>query len=455
MTQHRIVRSPKRRLALAALAASVMASLALPFAFAGEFPSAASGSPGTVTPAVETQPEFDDTAGGEADADDPAIWVHPDRADDSIVLGTLKNAGLSVFDLDGEQIQRIAAPAAPGPEDEPGRFNNVAVLQKASLGRAKRDIAVVTDRGRDQLRIFAISPDAAEKKTQPLTDITDPASPFLFSKDQAEVNKQFNAYGLALFERKKEVYALVSREHTPTLGLFRLQARADGSVGYERVRTADMPTTFDLPDGTTFTPCEDPGEAPQQEGLVVDAEEGVAYIGQEQVGLWRVDATLKSFEPQLIDKAKEFGVPATFNPETEECEVSGPDPGFGGKNLSTDVEGVALVETDDDEGFLVVSSQGNNSYAVYQRAGENEFVGRFTTANGQGDVDATEETDGLDVANAPLGRFGKGLLVLADGKNTPDVPGEAGEPRDNTNFKFVGLDDVAAAFDPPLDIETD
>lgn len=71
---------------------------------------------------------FADEAGGDADADDPAIWVdeaHPNR---SLVVATAKNAGLRVYDLNGVQRQAITPPPAPGPDDEPGRFNNVAIL---------------------------------------------------------------------------------------------------------------------------------------------------------------------------------------------------------------------------------------------------------------------------------------------------------------------------------------
>lgn len=445
--------------ALAGLAASVTVAASVPLVTAAEPQRAAPGtptaseSPVSVTAERETRDEFEDDTGGstDADADDPAIWISPDDSDTSLVLGTLKNAGLSVFDLKGKELQRVAPPPAPGPDDEPGRFNNVEVLHDVEIGDEETDIAVVTDRGRDQLRVFAISQEGADAKT-PLTDITSPDAPFLFSKNQAEVNKGFNAYGLSAWEEDDEMLALVSREHTPTVGLVRLTEGPGGTVGYELVRTADMPTEFDLPDGSTFTPCEEPGEAPQQEGMLVDAEEGVAYIAQEQVGLWRVDATLKEFEPELVDKAKEFGIPSTFDPETEECEVSGPDPGFGGKNLSIDVEGVTLYDRDDDSGYLIVSSQGDASYAVYEREGDNRYLGSFRIGDSAEGVDGTSSTDGLTVTNVPVGDFDKGLLVVQDGENTPEADGET---RESTNFKFARWEKVAGAFDPPLDVDTD
>ncbi|WP_435887612.1 phytase [Streptomyces antimycoticus] len=82
-------------------------------------------APVTVTATVETPAVYDDEAGGNADADDPAVWVDPDTPGRSIVIGTVKEAGLDVCGLDGRRLQRIAAPQAPGENAKPGRINNV------------------------------------------------------------------------------------------------------------------------------------------------------------------------------------------------------------------------------------------------------------------------------------------------------------------------------------------
>ena len=57
---------------------------------------------------------------------------------------------------------------APGPDDEPGRFNNVDLVDRlpARAGRLV-DLAVVTDRGRDKLRFYRIDP-----TPRLLTDVT-------------------------------------------------------------------------------------------------------------------------------------------------------------------------------------------------------------------------------------------------------------------------------------------
>src|SRR5690242_10758866 len=83
---------------------------------------------------LETPAVFDDDAGGNANADDPAIWNHPSDHDGDLVIATLKQAGLAVYDASGHEIQRIAAPAPPRAGDEPGRFNNVDLIYGFRLG---------------------------------------------------------------------------------------------------------------------------------------------------------------------------------------------------------------------------------------------------------------------------------------------------------------------------------
>src|SRR5262245_61741091 len=124
---------------------SFLALLAL--AVTGIVVAVAAADSVTVQATLETEPFFDSD---DADADDPAIWVHPSDSSKSIVVGTLKNGGLAVFDLAGQTIQRIDY------ADEDARQNNVDVIYGVRLGGLRRDLAVVTERGLDHLRVFAI-----------------------------------------------------------------------------------------------------------------------------------------------------------------------------------------------------------------------------------------------------------------------------------------------------------
>jgi 3-phytase len=431
---------PLSRLAFTTLLISLVAVPTVPAALANGVPS--------VHAVLETAALFDDSAGGNANGDDPAIWVHPTRSDRSLVVTTAKEGGLNTYSLTGALLQHLPAPPAPGPDDEPGRFNNVDLV----YGFHGRDLAVVSDRGRDRLRVYAIDPAKAAAGHDPLTDVTDPSAPFVFNDDQAQVNEAETAYGLATWTDSSGVYALVSRRHTTRVGLVRLTAEAGGTVGYELVRTLDLPSSFTLPDGTSWTPCDEPGRLPQVEGMVVDGDRDVLYAAQEDVGVWRMRADLTG-TPVLIDKVREYGVPATYDAEADEC-TPGADPGVGGEHITADAEGLTIYYGSHGTGYLLVSSQGDNTFAVYRREGGNEYVGRFRV--GPARVDGAEVSDGSMVLNAPLGHtFRHGLFVAHDGVNTPDVTDANGEVRENTDFKFVKWEDIAHRLHLTIDTRWD
>ncbi|MFH8621817.1 phytase [Streptomyces vietnamensis] len=418
-------------------------TLALCTALAASFalPAQASGID-SVRPKAETAPLFDDEAGGNANADDPAIWRNPADPGRSLVIATAKQGGLRAYDLDARQVQSIPAPAGPSADDKPGRFNNVDLVQGLRLGGVRADVAVVSDRGNDRLRIYRIDRD---KPGGPLTDVTDPGVRPVFSADQAEINKQKTAYGLATWTDRTtgRSYALVSRRNRTRIALLELVATAAGTVDYRQVRTLDLPSSFRLPNGASWAPCAEPGELPQVEGMVVDPADGTLYAGQEDVGIWRIDAGLTG-TPVLIDKVREYGVPGTYDEQTEEC-TPGVDPGFGGTRLTADVEGLTLVDEPDGDGYLLASSQGDDTFVAYdrERDEDNEYENAFRVAAASPTLDGSEVCDGAAALNAPLGtRYPDGLLVVQDGEETP---GDG--DREATGFKFVDLGEVVDAID--------
>ncbi|RST04328.1 phytase [Streptomyces sp. WAC07149] len=416
-----------------ALCTALSTALALP---------AQAASISSVRPKAETAPLYDDEAGGDANADDPAIWRNAADPGRSLVVATAKQGGLRVYDLDARQVQSIPAPAGPGADDAPGRFNNVDLVQGLRLARGPADVAVVSDRGNDRLRIYRIDRD---RPGGPLTDVTDTGARPVFSADQAEINEQKTAYGLATWTDRGtgRSFALVSRRNRTRIALLELLPTPAGTVDYRQVRTIDLPSSFRLPNGSTWAPCAEPGELPQVEGMVVDPADGTLYAGQEDVGIWRIDAGLTG-TPKLIDKVRGYGVPGTYDPRTEEC-TPGTDPGFGGKRLTADVEGLTLVTEPGGDGYLLASSQGDDTFVAYdrERREHNEFEGALRVTAASATLDGSEVCDGAAALNAPLGsRYPHGLLVVQDGKETPG-DGE----REATGFKFVDLGEVLGAID--------
>ncbi|MEI5101867.1 phytase [Streptomyces sp. PmtG] len=424
-------------LTLAAALTAALVSLAAPApARADAVPGAAAALSAlpALTPEAETPPLYDDEAGGNADADDPAIWRDAADPARSLVVATAKEGGLRVYDLDARQVQAVPAPPGPTPADAPGRFNNVDLVHGVKLSTGRADLAVTSDRGNDRLRFYRVDRD---RPGGPLTDVTDPAAPHVFSTGQQEVNAQRTAYGLATYTDRStgRSYALVSRRERTSIALLELLAGRSGTVGYRKVRTLDLPASFRLPGGSDWTPCAEPGELPQVEGMVVDPADGTLYAGQEDVGIWRLRADLTG-TPALVDKVREYGVPGTYDEETEEC-VPGADPGFGGRRIAADVEGLTLITEPGGDGYLLASSQGDGTFAAYdrERGDHNAYEGGFRVTAASAVLDGSEECDGAAALHAPLGpKYPRGLLVVQDGEETP---AEAG--RTATGFKFVDL----------------
>ncbi|GAA2613786.1 hypothetical protein GCM10009863_29400 [Streptomyces axinellae] len=144
---------PARPAALVPATALVRLALAAPSATArphrspsGPGTPAGPGSLPTVTARAETATLYDDEAGGNADADDPAIWRDPADPERNSVVTTAKEGGLRVYDLDARLVRSVSAPPAPGPDDAPGRFNNVDPVHGARASSGRADYAVTTDR---------------------------------------------------------------------------------------------------------------------------------------------------------------------------------------------------------------------------------------------------------------------------------------------------------------------
>ncbi|MEN9866459.1 MAG: hypothetical protein RL748_2049, partial [Pseudomonadota bacterium] len=85
-------------------------------------------------------------------ADDPAIWVHPQDARLSRVLGTNKKQGLISYDMQGQQVQLL----------EVGRLNNVDLRQRVKFGAEDGrsvDLAVASNRDDNSVMLFDIAAD--------------------------------------------------------------------------------------------------------------------------------------------------------------------------------------------------------------------------------------------------------------------------------------------------------
>ena len=148
----------------------------------------------------------------------------------------------------------------------------------------------------------------------------------------------------------------------------------------------------------------------QSEGCVVDPRTHRVYVAEEDVGLWRFDAH-------------------SDGPVTP-IRIAAAD----GQQIVADAEGVAIAAEGQSGGYLIVSSQGDSAYAVYDLASET-YVGRFRVGAGAA-IGGTNETDGIALATGNFGPlFPAGLMVIQDGINLPKAQ----------NFKLVSWADIKAA----------
>lgn len=405
-----------------------------------------------INAALETRSHFADSQGNFTDVDDPAIWIHPTKKKHSIVITALKKGGLDVYDLNGKLVQHIVAAKPPkcytsAPcENNGGRLNNVEVVYNFKINNVPTDIVVASDRGLDTLAIFAVETDNKGKTS--LKEITADGVPLIFASNQAEINEGQTAYGLATVTTDKTM-AFVTQNSTTSVAQLELFADSQGKVNYRSMTKINFPSAFALPSGGFWTPCsDDDGELPHFEGLVTDPQNDTLFLAQEDVGIWKTSLSKPNdvAKWKLFAKVKKYGVPytRTWNPEEEEytCTLDYKnDPGYGSESLRADAEGLTLYDGGDGKGYLLASSQGNNTIAVYERENDNQYINSFTVADGL--VDGVNETDGMMVVNANLGgKFDQGLLVMQDGINL-SASNDDDMSRENSNFKYVAWRDIA------------
>lgn len=164
----------------------------------------------------------------------------------------------------------------------------------------------------------------------------------------------------------------------------------------------------------------------QPEGMVADDELDVLFVGEEDKGIWKFDLNNGGKQkPSLIESSS-----VVLN-----------------NSLKDDIEGLTIYYTSTG-GYLIASSQGNNSYAVFTRSGNHDYIGSFRIT--EGSFDGTNDTDGIDIFNLPLNNtFPSGIFIAQDGANTTSLLDTLPQ-----NFKFVNWADIAKSFKTALTVDT-
>jgi 3-phytase len=323
------------------------------------------------------------------DPDDPAIWIDPSNAAQSLIIGTVKTAApagaIVVFDLDGGIRQTI------GGIDRP---NNVDVEYGLFVGGRTADIAVATERLARQLRFFII--DATSRR---LTDAG--SAPVL----QGQPGENGAPMGIALYRRPNDdaIFAIVAPKAGPRDGYlwqYRLTGSNDGRIAATFVRR------FGTFSGTTIR------QENEIEAVAVDDALGYVYYADEAGGIhkWHAD-------PDHPDAARELAH-------------------FGRAGFRGDREGIGIYAAPDGTGYIVCTDQleGESEYHVYAREGEpgNPHDHSREIAVFRGGADST---DGLDIASTSLGpSLPNGAMIAMNSASR--------------NFLVFRWQDIAAALRP-------
>jgi 3-phytase len=255
-----------------------------------------------------------------------------------------------------------------------GQIGNVDLRQGVALGGRRVVLVGANNRSNNTIGFWVLDPAARQ-----LTPVA--------ARDISTLSPN---YGFCMYQspHSGKVYAFVSQAGGGQLEQYELFDNG-GRVDARRVRSFDIGS--------------------QSEGCVADDELGYLYVGEEEVGIWKYGAE-----------------PTAGAARTQVDRV-------GGGHLVANVEGLTLTYGANGTGYLLASSQGDSTIAVYERTGGNAFVKRFSIA-GDSSIDAVSDTDGIDVTSANAGPgFEHGLLVAHDAANSG---------ASTSNLKYVPLEQL-------------
>lgn len=304
-------------------------------------------------------------------ADDTAIYINEQDPKKSLIIGTNKQAGLIVYDLNGKITQ----------EFNDGELNNVDIRYDFAFNNQKVALIAASNRTFDTIDFYYVD------NTQKVSRLS-----------SNEYHAGLEIYGLCMYKDKEndDYYVFVNSKKGEVIQW--LIESKDNNLILSNARQFQLSS--------------------QVEGCVADDDYQKFYISEETRGIWQYEAFASSIkEPVLIDTVSLNG------------------------NLAADVEGLALYNIGKKEGYLIASSQGDNSFSIYSRK-TLEFVGKFQVNYQDKQI---QNTDGISISSHQLDiSYPFGIVVVQDGNKTNEFQ----------NFKMVSWLSLATSFFPPLKLET-
>ena len=392
-------------------------------------------------PTFETNYETTPIPAGTEDTDDIAIWLHPTAAERSLVIGVSKNkkakggqAGIGIYNLKGELIKYILH----------DRLNNVDVRYNIVSGTKYIDLAVASNRDKKALSIFSVSDndiqlvqDAGLRTGNNKILSEEPYGLCLWHNIQDGRLYSFSPMKSGLIYQHAIDYrnGQFVLSHIRTINAAKHLTR---SVDQHLINVTVNEVVWenDLDKRELIADITEKLRSRfQLEGCVVDDTDSILYYGMENLGVFKLNLIARKNErPVLIAKI----LKAKSEPGPDIIKEGAP-------RVISDVEGLALLHGPDGQGALIVSVQGLDEYAIFDRKTDS-YIGSFKLNHGASDP--VTETDGLDIISTPLGpEYPNGLLVVHDHINTNGYKRVL-----NANYKLKSLTEILDYF-PSLKFE--
>ncbi|HVW32854.1 MAG TPA: phytase [Acidimicrobiia bacterium] len=352
-------------------------------------------------PASAAQPTGDAPASVETQAitagttTDPAIWVNPTDPTRSLILGANKDAGLTVYGVDGTIL------------DQPGVNSSVVtgVDTRDNVMVNGVPTSVATAVGNGLAYFYAIDP--SNQKLTNVTSVTTGIAPPDWGQGSVSTVCMYqspvtsNTYAFVL-SANGQMEQLQLNDTAGKISVTTVR-------GYRANPSAGIWSAIAAPDN--------PG------GCVADDANQVLYVSGKKTGIWKFGA-----EPDA-------GLTPTL--------VDGPSTGTPAGNLNNLTQGLALVKTGDTSGYLIASSPGDSTvgapeadrFMVYDRAAGNAFIRSFHVITGA--VDDCDNASGVDAAVGAFSpAFPSGIFAC---QNRTDQNAGTKNGLNNSNYTLVPL----------------
>ena len=316
-------------------------------------------------------------------ADDPAIWVNKNNPSNSIIFGTDKKSGIYSYNLQGQELSYTNL----------GRINNIDT-RTLNLGDDENvsDFTFLfgSNRTLGSVDLWVFEDNKTRQKLKN-NSWEVPSKPSFRGKSNIIV------YGIcAGIDPKYGLVAFLTEDTGPRVEVWNL---TDNGL--------DLITTFN--------------NGGESEGCVYDDFNRTLFISEEEVRgvlkAYRLDDSFDFSEPYIVD--------------SREGQIGG------------DPEGVSLYKTSNNSGYLILSSQGDSKFNLYDRNYPFDYITSFRIGSSKS-IDNVTDTDGIETINFNLSdEYPEGIMIAQDGFN------KDGYETKRQNFKIVSFKDVLDALDVP------